>query len=1277
MSLVALCVGPVSGATWQMRQRDIGKTGRADFAIPASRLNSSLLDIFRWQTPSPGSPNEGGISSTQMTFYDGVGPGGAGIVTGGYHWPKGVQAMDRDNGAVFWYGNPSGGESIGTIAPAFSNDGKTIYVVNDATASDTYPNGHPLMAFATTSGPASFRHNGADAEPWKLSMGSPVVAPDGRIFMHSWVDRPYAGTDSGKAISTTWAAETRTDSGLADPSLYMDGDALRIIATGRNGVVYCFDGLTGELIWSRAVNVAMDASATIDPSNGNIYVPAGSDSVYVVGLDKNGQPLWGSAAMLVFHYTGSGDPQRAQSAGCLSHDGTKFYFQTNSPNGQGRLYAVSTYNGGYAWDFNTGSRGWEMNSSSPIVTPNGVIFVGNNEGGVYYAIRDTFDACELVDTITVSAGGSAQASASLAPDGKLYLPLRTVWGTPNGSGAIPSSQVENLFTCIDLSEGATAVLAPPAHQAGVALNASVALSWTPITDPTGQFHHYAVYRSTSAFTTVQGKTPIATVAVRSATGYTDNTAVNGVKYYYAVTSVSASGGEYRTISSIGPFTPRNETDLQVTCISRTPRYPRYAAEYSYYSVTEPSGFGPYIFSASTSLGQGQTGATQRWPNVGDPVTYTASVRNRGTNTWSGTLSATWREDGLVVSTPSQSISLSPGAVTQFSYVRNWDGTSHDISFSINTNDARSTNNSLQINTKSVPFLTYADVTKIEQFRENTPTNYPQAKTDDLFDWLNRHATRFNEMFAEADSPKRIHYDILESLSDSAPDPSISTIPFAIFPFRYRTGEGDPRGSGYYNQTDDIDYGLLHEMAHQLGLIDIYQLDVPASLNYVSGQGYSAVADLMHGCSPFLCKFSSYAMTHWLDQAHGYYGQFMYNLPQTMRLRVLGFDGAPLAGARVKMYQYCERPGMGKVITDQVKAEGTTDADGIFVLPNVPLDPDLAPPIYTGDTLRDNPFGYLAVVGTNGVLHFKVEHNGGVDYCWLDVTEAMVAYFEGQATVATFDRQLALGGEVQFFPPDDMAELNADDWAAWAEGSSGSNTYVVDDASRRVVGAGSVKFVTDGGFDTSVRYPRTVTAQWDLRSASQLKMRFYAVNPNFSFQNGSPWIRLKDANGNYYEYQYYAGGGIYDLLNQANNRWLSVEIPLDAGAGVQNGWRRTAFGTPDLARINSLEVHADTWDYGFSLWLDGVTFVFTGPPVETMSDAKAVEDGRRARIAGACVTASWPDHFYIEMPDRTSGLRVEKAEHGLREGDVVEVVGIMKTTPHGERALDASWATAWQ
>jgi hypothetical protein len=274
------------------------------------------------------------------------------------------------------------------------------------------------------------------------------------------------------------------------------------------------------------------------------------------------------------------------------------------------------------------------------------------------------------------------------------------------------------------------------------------------------------------------------------------------------------------------------------------------------------------------------------------------------------------------------------------------------------------------------------------------------------------------------------------------------------------------------------------------------------------------------------------------------------------------------------------------------------------LPNVPIDSAKVPQICTGDTLHDNPFGYLAVVGTNGVLHFQVEYDGAVDHAWLDITEANVAYLEGQTEVAVFERQLSLGGPIQYCAPADLTELSAEDWDAWADGSTPESTYVQDDPDVGLFGETSLHFVTDGGFDTYVRYPRSFTARWDLGSAETLSISAYAENPNIGFQSGSPWIRLKDAQNNYFEYQYFQGGEPFDLLNLAQSNWQTYEIPLDASSTTENGWRRTPVGSPDLSQIQYLEIHADTWDSGFDLWLDGVGFEY---PSQADEDQDRVHD----------------------------------------------------------------------
>ncbi len=1180
LGAVVLCIaaGQASADSWPMKHADAQKTGRAMYAVPASRQNSGLFDVMLWQKRTPGSPGNGALGSSSIVFFDGAGSGGANVAVLGYHWPKGVLGVDRGTGKQLWSGLPAGGESIGEMTAAFAPNGATVYVTNDATASGTWPSGHPLMAFSAATGPATFRHNGGMPSPGMLSAISPTIAPDGRVFLHSWCDGPYGGVDTGSQIVLGWSPPIPHDTCFNDPALYGSGASMMVVVPGRSGAVRAY--AAGAIAWQRQIDATMDASATIDPANGRVFVPAGSDDVYVAGLTATGQNLWaGSPRALVYDWQpGVNNPHRAQSAGCLSHDGATFYFQTVSQQADGRLFAVNTSNGSLKWSLDTGSTGWEGHMSSPTVTLNAIIFVGNNDGDDYLAIRDDGTTGTILDTVSVDAAGSARATAAISAAGLLYLPLRTYWTATNGDGEAPNGQIENLFSCVDLREGAVPGLPPPANQAAFSRNQAVFLEWTPVPDPGNAFDHYAVYRDTTSFSSVEGRTPIATVTPRTASSYLDATASNGVSYWYAVTTVTTGGGETTAVQSIGPRTPRDETDLQVVSVARTPRYERFAPAYTGTVITEPppTNFGPYFFTAATGLGSGQTGATQRWPNVGQPITYTATIRNRGTNPWAGMLQGEWRIDGQVVLQVAEPVNLAPGDVTGFNLGRVWDDLLHSVEFRILNVDARPGNNAVLRGSKGAGFLTYIDASYMEQYRENTPLSYPQAETDDLIDWLNTHMVRFNQMFQDAGTQKRTHYEILTVLPDGSPDPSVNTLQFAIFPFRYHNGEGDPRLSGYYNPGEDIDFGLLHEMGHQLGLIDLYQLDTPGSINQVSGLPYTAVDCLMRTCAPFLSEHSAGAMELWLHKAHGYFGQYMYSTPDQVRMRFLGTTGQPLANATVKMYQRIERPGVGVLIPNEIKFQGTTNAQGEITLPNVPINAQLAPTTFAGDTLKPNPFGYIAVVGPNGVLHFKIEHQGFSDFAWLDITEVNTAYWSGQTAVATFERSLLLGGPIQTHPPADLAELNASSWKPWAQGATAA---VFDDSAVTTTGQASVRFETTGGFDTSLRYPGDRLARWDLSDVQFIRFWARAVNPNIGFQEESPRIRLISENG-HYEWR-----SPSTVLNQAIGNWVQFAIPIVGSPQ----WPRTIVGTPSLTSINAIEIHADTWGFGFTLWVDGVRF----------------------------------------------------------------------------------------
>ena len=65
--------------------------------------------------------------------------------------------------------------------------------------------------------------------------------------------------------------------------------------------------------------------------------------------------------------------------------------------------------------------------------------------------------------------------------------------------------------------------------------------------------------------------------------------------------------------------------------------------------------------------------------------------------------------------------------------------------------------------------------------------------------------------------------------------------------------------------------------------------------------------------------------------------------------------------------------------------------------------------------------------------------------------------------------------------------------------------------------------------------------------------------------------------------------MYPLWNNAIGQWLSQVILIKSTAQPSTGWRGTAIGTPDWSRMSTVEIHADTWDFGFTMWFDRVGF----------------------------------------------------------------------------------------
>jgi len=251
------------------------------------------------------------------------------------------------------------------------------------------------------------------------------------------------------------------------------------------------------------------------------------------------------------------------------------------------------------------------------------------------------------------------------------------------------------------------------------------------------------------------------------------------------------------------------------------------------------------------------------------------------------------------------------------------------------------------------------------------------------------------------------------------------------------------------------------------------------------------------------------------------------------------------------------------------------------------------------------------------------------------------------------------------PPYDLAESNAAQWVCGANGGAASTAL---DSSRKILGANSIHYTTDGLYDTWTRYADG--ADWDLTDANNFYFSVYAVNSNSpQFQNNSPWIRLYDIAGGYFEYRYYQGGLPSDPLNTALNQWRAFIVPLRAADTVMNGWRRTVSGTPRLDHIGSVELHADTWGGGFELWYDRVGFDL---PVKVLAaNFDAVPPHRLTLRFDQSVAASLTAAD-IQIQNLTNGTIVAPATMSVAYAVTTDIATVTFPGQSGAKLADAPY-----
>jgi len=437
-------------------------------------------------------------------------------------------------------------------------------------------------------------------------------------------------------------------------------------------------------------------------------------------------------------------------------------------------------------------------------------------------------------------------------------------------------------------------------------------------------------------------------------------------------------------------------DLDVTYIGREPTYHRYCVEY-------PGGV-PRLCSGTEN--------EQRWPAPGEVVTFTAHVVNKGTQA-SPPFSCTWYIDGTPVHT-STLPALTAGAEVTATYAWTWahglDGErllfTHTVRFTADPQNAISetfeTNNSRQDRTDGLSLAIFFD----RQLYDELDHALNGAGTYSAEDWLQWQIAQMNQRLAQAVYPtspqgvlSRVRVDYIQVCDDvqACKDAHDWLAQDGRWQFLYT--------SDYVSRfATQIDWGLIHELGHQLGLIDLYRMNVEDWMNLVpDGSGdpllgaiYWSCPGRMGGGSTVPYCDTTYFSSHsaaGLNSHHGYrrgyYGEYLFDIPLTTTLVILDRAGSPVEGATVELFQKAESP---EEIPPTPAIVGQTDGQGRFTLPDRPAQGHTT--TRTGHTLRDTPFGRISVVGTTGIFLVRVRARGHEEFFRYDITDANLACWSG-------------------------------------------------------------------------------------------------------------------------------------------------------------------------------------------------------------------------------------------------------------------------------------------
>lgn len=455
-------------------------------------------------------------------------------------------------------------------------------------------------------------------------------------------------------------------------------------------------------------------------------------------------------------------------------------------------------------------------------------------------------------------------------------------------------------------------------------------------------------------------------------------------------------------------------DLDVTFINRSPLYQAYCVEYPWDIPGQPGI--PYLCPGTED--------DPRWPEQGEIVTFTAHIVNKGTIA-SPAFDYAWQIDGLEVAIGTLP-ALAPAAEVTVTYQWAWAHTmspdgqraidDHSVSLVADPDNAIAetyeTNNSLIDPTNAMSFRIVVTPEMYDAYNIPVDPQWPASAED----WLQKQIAMMNSDFASSTYPVapqgatvRVRIDSILVSPTNPPGEGHDGGWFVDADYRHGA-------SGWYDPVTDIDWALIHELSHQVSIIDLYAIGASAPDVQVTDRlgnplnvGFSwPRPDLMGGGDIWPHTdwhlYSSHVAggaSTYEGYRNGYYGSYQFDIPLENYFLVLDSQGNPAPGVQVALYQ---RAGwwdwMGSPGFDAApEITGTTGTDGLFLLTNRSANGGTV--TANGHVLHDNPFGVVDIIGSQNLFLVQLRRVEHEEYRWLDITAVNLAYWMGDTISHTF------------------------------------------------------------------------------------------------------------------------------------------------------------------------------------------------------------------------------------------------------------------------------------